>query len=261
MYRGCISPEMSLHLDFKPPSTFHHTTNHRALTNGVRGLGEESSPVALYEAGSGERGVVATRNIAEGTELMRIPLRLAITDHPDDEESNALVFPEAPWSVRLACKLLREFRKGKASPYWPYLTVLPNFCPGLIHASWETISSINYTPLRLELFNLTYSQDEYYKTLRPEAHAHSTPEEFRWALSMTHSRCFGSADPKGGVRVRMLLPLVCMTNHAGERALPYIGGPTIISMNNAGWQLVNPSSSPNGEWEMVVKSEKVRRAT
>ena len=34
------------------------------------------------------------------------------------------MFEGAPWSLRLACKLLREKAKGSASPYHPYLQVL-----------------------------------------------------------------------------------------------------------------------------------------
>ena len=52
-----------------------------------------------------------------------MPLRLAITDHPSDEESNTLVYQGAPWSVRLAAKLLRMRRAGVASPWHAYLQV------------------------------------------------------------------------------------------------------------------------------------------
>lgn len=106
--------------------------------------------------------------------------------------STLQVYPEAPWSVRLAAKLLREFKKGEASPWYPYLTVLPGFKPGLMHcASWEDISAIHYEPLRLELYNLLYSEDDFFRNLTPEATSHATQEEFRWAMGMAHSRWAG----------------------------------------------------------------------
>lgn len=55
--------------------------------------------------------------------MLRVPLRLAITEHAGDEESNLLVYPGAAWSVRLASKLLRMCRAGSASPWAPYLRV------------------------------------------------------------------------------------------------------------------------------------------
>lgn len=55
--------------------------------------------------------------------VLRVPLRLALTEHPSDEESNTLVYDGAPWSVRLAAKLLRLRAAGSASPWYPYLQV------------------------------------------------------------------------------------------------------------------------------------------
>lgn len=63
------------------------------------------------------------QDIAEGEQLVRLPLRLALTDHPGDEESNQLVYEGAPWSVRLAAKLLREAAKSEASPWFPFIQV------------------------------------------------------------------------------------------------------------------------------------------
>ena len=58
-----------------------------------------------------------------GETLLRVPLRLAIKDHPSDEESNRLVYDGAPWNVRLAAKLLRKLRDGPFSSWEPYMKV------------------------------------------------------------------------------------------------------------------------------------------
>lgn len=84
-----------------------------------------SSPPALLPAGTA------------GQVVMRIPLRLAITDQVDeDEEDNtqpgnpasqqaqqAQQERELPWSVRLAGRLLAKAAQGDACPWAPYLAV------------------------------------------------------------------------------------------------------------------------------------------
>ena len=71
------------------------------------------SKIGLYRGARGNRGVFCTDDFGQGETLLIVPLRLAIADHADDEESNRLVYPGAPWSVRLACKLLREKAKAR----------------------------------------------------------------------------------------------------------------------------------------------------
>ena len=52
-----------------------------------------------------------------------MPLRLALTDHADDEESNALLGRGGNAAVRLAARLLRHKAAGDASPWAPYIRV------------------------------------------------------------------------------------------------------------------------------------------
>lgn len=42
---------------------------------------------------------------------------------------------------------------------------------------------------------------------------------------MVHSRTFGTAAEKGGVGVRMLMPLVDMINHGGDQVERLLGDP------------------------------------
>lgn len=127
-------------------------------TSGSGGNGSLTSVAAkASEPGPRQltRGVLALRDFAPGEELFRIPLRLAITDHivsdggggageskggsssssstsssfdDDSEEAaagrNHRAEPSA-WGARLACRLLREKSRGKASPWAPWLSVLP----------------------------------------------------------------------------------------------------------------------------------------
>lgn len=63
------------------------------------------------------------QDIAAGQRVMAIPLRLAINDYVDDPDAACFGLSDAPWSVRLAAKLLREVAKGAASPWAAYLQV------------------------------------------------------------------------------------------------------------------------------------------
>lgn len=64
------------------------------------------------------------QDMAEGDIVFRIPMRLALSDYEGDKSSEGLTFEGAPWSVRLACCLLRERAAGAASAWFPYLQVI-----------------------------------------------------------------------------------------------------------------------------------------
>ena len=85
------------------------------------------------------------QDIKAGQVLLHLPLRLAITDHPEDPESNELMYEDAPWSLRLACKLLREKAKASASPWHPYLQV------------WCFTAAYTYISLRRELHGVLFA--------------------------------------------------------------------------------------------------------
>eukprot|EP00798_Chlamydomonas_sp_ICE-L_P001034 gene1034-3895_t len=117
------------------------------VANGVAGIGGQDSKIGLYESGEGERGLASVKEIAAGDVLLRIPLRMALIDFPEDEATNKLMYDGAPWSVRLAAKLLREVEKGVDSPWLPYLLVLPERVPAPLEVlPWDQYSSIEYQP-------------------------------------------------------------------------------------------------------------------
>jgi hypothetical protein len=75
-----------------------------------------------------------------------VPLRLAIADHPYDEESNQLLHESASWMARLAAHILREKALGDESLWRPYLDILPGKIETPVSWDWEQISSIPYEP-------------------------------------------------------------------------------------------------------------------
>ncbi|KAJ9526499.1 hypothetical protein QJQ45_017424, partial [Haematococcus lacustris] len=149
------------------------------VANDVQGIGFDDSPVALYEecgrpgdASSPERGLMAQRDIAAGEVVLRVPLRLALTDHAADRESNRLVYEDAPWSVRLATKLLREVGKGRTSPWFPYLRVLPSRLPVPLETfGWEDMQQLEWAPAQAAIY------------------------EYNWLVTEAYNRAAGSRSP------------------------------------------------------------------
>jgi hypothetical protein len=73
-------------------------------------------------------------------------MRLALADHPGDKDSNKLLGETAPWSARLAARLLREEAAGDASAWRPYLDVLPSHIETPVHWGWDLICKLRYQP-------------------------------------------------------------------------------------------------------------------
>ena len=61
------------------------------------------------------------QDVPEGTLLLSIPMRLAISDRPD--QATSPVGPDTPSHLRLASKLLSGIKAGSASPWHKYLQV------------------------------------------------------------------------------------------------------------------------------------------
>ncbi|KAG2497988.1 hypothetical protein HYH03_004247 [Edaphochlamys debaryana] len=227
------------------------------VANGVQGIGQEDSKVALFASGGGERGLVCELPVAPGEALLEVPLRLALTDHPGDEESNTLLYEGAPWSVRLSCRLLRHRAAGKASPWAPYVRVLPSLVPSPLNLfEWDDISALRYPPAEEALHSTEWLQSDAFGAASPEARGGLGEADFKWALSVVHSRTFANAAPGGGVGVRMLVPLVDMMNHGGDEAPAGsrgLAGPGVAT-DNVRWDLVGPDRSSTGGWAMVVSA-------
>jgi hypothetical protein len=249
-----------------------------AIANGIEGLDGDKSKIGLFIGNNGERGIAATAPLRKNESFAKIPLRLAITDDPDDEESNTLVGKDAPWSVRLACKLLRLRSQGPNSPWSPYLNSLPPLVPApLINFSWEDVQSIAYEPARRQFDKTAWMVSSAWASLPPGAiseKSNASPaapppplrtvpsrEDFDWAISIVHSRTFGTAGKAGGVGVRMLVPLVDLLNHSGDQDLMSmnsrgVGGrdqSSLAAAAAAAAQLPIPTATDNVRWDLVSK--------
>ncbi|MEW5308892.1 MAG: hypothetical protein WDW38_000813 [Sanguina aurantia] len=195
-------------------------------------------------------------DIPAGDVILVVPLRCALTDHPDDEESHHLMYEGAPWSVRLAAKLLRQSAAGPSSAWSHYLAVLPAQIPTPVTTySWDQIKAITYPPAANALHSAgALVADAFSHSSEESLGGDCDQERLAWAMSVVHSRTFGSAARKGGVGVRMLVPLVDMLNHGGDEAQQHLSG-AVVATDNVRWDLRGPGvSGEGGGWRMEVSA-------
>ncbi|EFJ44774.1 hypothetical protein VOLCADRAFT_94881 [Volvox carteri f. nagariensis] len=226
------------------------------VSNGVKGIGQEGSKVALFQTENGERGLLCEEVISPGEVVFEVPLRLALTDHPGDEESNQLVYKVKGKRVRevVPVCVLRDPPGASA------LHVLPRHVPAPLECySWEDLTSLRYPPALEALHAADWLRADAFQSTSDEARGGLGEGEFRWALSVVHSRTFANAAPGGGVGVRMLVPLVDMLNHGGDTAaqgsLGLVGpGGGEVATDNVRWDLLPPDRSSAGGWSMAVSA-------
>jgi hypothetical protein len=184
--------------------------------------------VAIEGANAGGRGLEATRDVAAGEGVLATPLTLGIVDdehgHP---ESARAVMRDAPWGVRLACRVLQEMKLGDASEYAPYVATLPTrVATSPVHYDAQAIADVQYPPAMSEIREMQAACRSWHEKLRdaaPEAlgDAFFDYDAFANAVGVVHSRTYGVAGD-GGTSTnavgyfRALLPLADMLNHGGD---------------------------------------------
>ena len=191
------------------------------VERGARGSG---LTVALETGAGAGRGLEATRALRAGEGVLELKLASGIVDdakgHP---ESARDAMKEAPWGVRLACRLLQEKKLGEGSAYAAYARTLPERVPtSPIHYDEKAIADVQYPPAMSEIREMQAACRKWHETLRekaPEAlgDAYFDYEAFANAVGVVHSRTYGvaSAEDNAGY-FRVLLPLADMLNHGGD---------------------------------------------
>ena len=139
--------------------------------------------------------MVCTQPIAPGEDVLRIPLRLAITNAEGQDGAAAAAEEEGaeprPWSVELAERLLRLKQAGPASPWHPYLRVLPTAVPSpLATFTWEDVQAIEYQPMRRQLDAAGWlAGDAATSAAANPAPPAFSREQWEWALSVRFCSC------------------------------------------------------------------------
>lgn len=226
------------------------------MANGVEGIEDGQSSISLFESSHGNRGIIATKDISRGSQLLKVPLKLAIVDNGFEDVGTQELLP---WNIRLACKLLCMIAEGDSSPWKPYLDTLPDrvYSP-TSGFSWKSIQDISYWEAREQIDFSSWMISAHWNNLPkgsvPEA---TTLDEFERALSLVHSRTFSlpSKQSIGGV-IRFLVPLVDMFNHAGDVDVYFSGGhrtpgEEIVACDACRWDCI---SNIGGDQIMVVSA-------
>lgn len=154
--------------------------------------------------------------------MLRLPLEMGICDYQDGHPAEAWeVMSNAPWGVRLACRLLQERAKGEDSDYAPYIALIPESVPGS-PLMWtdDEVASLQYPPAVAEAREMRDAVETWFgklSTEAPVALAGANLDAFKSAVSVVHSRTYGVASSGTGEGYfRALLPLADLLNHGGD---------------------------------------------
>jgi hypothetical protein len=177
--------------------------------------------VRLPDESNKGRGLEASRDVAVDEPVLSLPLEMGICDaqegHPPEAWETMM---NAPWGVRLACRVLQERAKGADSEYAPYLALVPVSVPGspLLYDDDEVVG-LQYPPAVAEAREMRDAVRKWHGILSekcPSALAGADHDAFAAAVSVVHSRTYGVAGEKGEGYFRALLPLADLLNHAGD---------------------------------------------
>ena len=186
-----------------------------------RGASGSGLSVRLPDGSGRGRGLEASRDIAEGEPVLSLPLEMGICDYQDGHPPDSWeTMSNAPWGVRLACRLLQERSKSDDSEWAPYLALLPDVVPGspLLWTD-EEVLALQYPPAVAEAREMRDAVKTWHAKLEaacPSALAGADVDSFAAAVSVVHSRTYGVASAGGEGYFRALLPLADLLNHAGD---------------------------------------------
>ena len=174
--------------------------------------------------GARGRGLFASRDVHAGEVVLRVPIGAALNDGRGTPP-----YPDAPWSVVLAAELLRERARGEDARLCRYVRSLPSETIGFANSSLAT-GDVFQTRRLLADEAASDELERYDSVVRGSAmavqDAHSL-EEWRWAMSLAHSRTFRVDEPTAsapasssaapgktiGATRRLMVPYVDLLNH------------------------------------------------
>jgi len=157
--------------------------------------------------------------------ILSVPLETALMEASDGEgleDPHLAMWPELPWSVRMAIRILRGLESsgvaggGGDAETWrrPWLEQLPSVETPPFSFTAAQLHQIEDHATMQEALVMRQMADECFPMI--EAHlaqlGHDV-EAFMWALSVCHSRCFRFE--QGGVQ-HIMVPGVDMANHTWE---------------------------------------------
>ena len=209
------------HRDRRAASTRVSSTN-ASVTADVESLAawvtDQGGDVSATIVGEGERGrgLFASRDLEAGEVVLRVPIGSALNDgraHPP--------YPGAPWSVVLAAELLRERANGDDARLSRYVRSLPSETIGFANSSFASREGAADLLADDAAFDELERYDFLLRGSAAAVQKHHTFEDWRWAMSLAHSRTFrveepapsGDAKKTLGATRRLMVPYVDLLNH------------------------------------------------
>ena len=208
-----------------------------AFMSWVASSGGEVDAVRLADCGGGLRGLRATRNLAAGEVVIRIPHSIILDVARADACAVSGVWREhaaqpLPGYAKIALAVLYEQRRGAESDLAPYLELLPSADEfrrdGGPAATWtDEELAITECGKLIDAAKRRRKQSygDEHPALRADALAASwkqlelpgaapSAEELSWAVTVVTSRAYGVGAPSaGGPPESGLIPVVDMANH------------------------------------------------
>ena len=224
----------------------------RSAAEGFEGwLAERGVRHALElgaRGGDGERGVRCRGPVPAGGVVAEIPFaQIGLTAEFGESEARELhpAVAAAPSSVRLAAKLLRETRRGPASPLAPWLAALPDTVPNAFFLGAEAAAAAEYAPLERGRAERLGVAEAAWRQAGPAGLAGASRAEFLRAMALVHSRSFGMDSDSGpatagtGKRERVMVPLADMFNHSGDMGTYTPAGARPDWTHSCEWEFVD----------------------
>lgn len=248
------TPEQQLAADQAAVST---------LLGWAQANGVDISRAGVFVEPNGERGLIAAQAVgAKGDPLLVVPLRLALVDDGGGGGS----YDGAPWSVRLASRLLRELGMGAQSPWSAYVGALPRRVPAASATwTWDQVRRLRDPPCESGVHAASWLADDSFERLSPRAAevwgpavAALDPEAMRerwgWALGCVHSRTL-LVRSEGGLGARAMVPLIDLANHACDQAGRPRGGGAASSCSFGRAAAEGARARDNVRWDLVGGGE------
>ena len=230
-----------------------------------RGASGSGLSVRLPDDSLRGRGLEASRDIEVDEIVLSLPLEMGICDAQEGHPAETWdTMANAPWGVRLACRVLQERAKGVTSEYAPYLELIPESVPGspLLYAD-DQVLGLQYPPAVNEAREMRTAVEMWHGILKkecPSALAGATYDDFKSAVSVVHSRTYGIAGESGEGYFRALLPLADLLNHAGDE---YLESASFLSKqtNEVSNTDTTESNNKNSMWPPAHDSDNLAWST
>ena len=119
---------------------------------------------------SSGRGLVATRAIAKGEVLLRIPRQLVLT--PEDALQQLALRPlleelQLPGVTVLAVWLAEQRAHGIASDWWPYVRLLPQHTGAVLEWTDEEVAWLEGSQLHADALDVRAAEEASWQELQP----------------------------------------------------------------------------------------------